>query len=230
MARLREVAAQNGPGSVGGIVSAQATTEEAFLLARMLRDSLQGRLAGFQWSLADAVRDEFLIDADKNPNTSGLRALGIDPTGAEALLSEASGGALKALLVVRSDFSESHSRELLEKLAAKLEFLVVLDTHHHATADHAHVLLPLASFAETDGTFVNRKGRVQRVRPAVEPPGVARPGWQVIGELAALAGGSGVAADAGAVFADLAASVPAFHSLSYEAIGLSGKALAGAAV
>jgi NADH-quinone oxidoreductase subunit G len=226
---LREVAAKHGPASIGGIVSAQATTEEAFLFSRLMRDLLQGRLAGFAWSPSEAVHDDFLIDADKNPNTSGLQALGIDAAGAEALLTEASSGALKALLVLRSDFSESHDHELFEKLAAKLELLVVLDTHHHATADHAHVLLPLASFAETDGTFVNRKGRIQRVRPAVEPPGHARAGWQVIGELSALAGGSAVAADAGAVFAQIAASVPAFQSLSYEAIGLAGKTLAGAA-
>jgi predicted molibdopterin-dependent oxidoreductase YjgC len=176
------------------------------------------------------VHDEFLIDADKNPNSVGLQALGIDASGSEALLNDALSGALKALVVVRSDFSESHNRELLERLAAKLELLVVLDTHHHATADHAHVLLPLGTFAETDGTFVNRKGRIQRVRAAIEPPGVARPGWRVIGELVALAGGSEVAADAGAVLADVAASVPAFQSLSYDAIGLSGKMLAGATV
>jgi NADH-quinone oxidoreductase subunit G len=225
---LREIGTKHGPAAVGGVVSAQATTEEAFLFGRLLRDLLHARLAGFAWSPPDVVHDGFLIDADKNPNTSGLQALGIDTGGAEALLAEAANGALKALVVLRSDFSESHGPELLEKLAAQLELLVVLDTHHHATADHAHVLLPLASFAETDGTFVNRKSRVQRVRPAVEAPGLARAGWQVIGELSALAGGGAVAADACAVLAEIAAAVPAFQSLSYESIGLSGKTLAGA--
>ena len=111
------------------------------------------------------------------------------------------------------------------KLGEKLEYLLVLDTHHHATADCADLLLPIASFAETDGTFVNRKGQVQRIRPAVEPPGAVRPGWQIVGELAERMGAGAAPASATAVFANLAASVPAFRSLSYDAIGLAGQAL-----
>ncbi len=39
------------------------------------------------------------------------------------------------------------------------------------TAERADVVLPAAAFLEKDGTFVNFDRRVQRVRPAVEPPG-----------------------------------------------------------
>lgn len=46
--------------------------------------------------------------------------------------------------------------------------------------DYAHVLLPLAAFAETAGTFVNAEGRRQAFSGAVEPPGQARPGWKIL--------------------------------------------------
>jgi predicted molibdopterin-dependent oxidoreductase YjgC len=46
------------------------------------------------------------------------------------------------------------------------------------------VILPAASFAEKDGTFTNSDRRVQRVRKAVEPPGNARPDWEILSELA----------------------------------------------
>src|SRR5690606_11422429 len=57
--------------------------------------------------------------------------------------------------------------------------------------DYAHALLPLAPFSETEGSFVNVEGRVQRFEPAVKPLGEARPGWKilrVLGEQLALEG------------------------------------------
>jgi predicted molibdopterin-dependent oxidoreductase YjgC len=108
---------------------------------------------------------------------------------------------------------------LLDALEEKVDFLVVLDTHFHQTGERADVLLPIATFAETDGTFVNRNGRVQRIRQAFAAPAGARPGWQVISELCAAVSGSVVLADAGAAFTELAAAVPAFRALSYRSLG-----------
>ena len=48
------------------------------------------------------------------------------------------------------------------------------------TAKLADVILPATCFAEKDGTFTNTERRVQRVRKAVEPPGEARPDWQIL--------------------------------------------------
>ncbi|MGB5833894.1 MAG: NADH-quinone oxidoreductase subunit NuoG [Thiohalocapsa sp.] len=44
----------------------------------------------------------------------------------------------------------------------------------------ADVMLPIAGFAETSGTFVNASGDWQRFQGAVAPPGEARPGWKVL--------------------------------------------------
>ncbi|SPF47881.1 formate dehydrogenase H [Candidatus Sulfotelmatobacter kueseliae] len=67
----------------------------------------------------------------------------------------------------------------------RLEFMVVLDAFATPTARIAHALLPISSFAETEGTFTNMEGRVQKLRPATNAPGEARPGWQVLAELCA---------------------------------------------
>ena len=45
---------------------------------------------------------------------------------------------------------------------------------------YADVLLPVAAFAETPGTFVNLEGTWQTFTAAVSPPGEARPGWKVL--------------------------------------------------
>ncbi len=68
-----------------------------------------------------------------------------------------------------ADPNIAHVQEALEKL----DFLVVQDLFLTETAKAADVVLPGACFAEKDGTFTNTERRVQRVRLAVTPPGVA---------------------------------------------------------
>jgi predicted molibdopterin-dependent oxidoreductase YjgC len=52
------------------------------------------------------------------------------------------------------------------------------------TASLAEVVLPAASFAETDGSYINLTGRLQAVHSAMRPPGQAHPDWWIITELA----------------------------------------------
>jgi NADH-quinone oxidoreductase subunit G len=56
---------------------------------------------------------------------------------------------------------------------------------------HATVILPVAAFAETSGTWVNVEGRWQSVPGAARPPGEARPAWKVLRVLGNLLGLSG---------------------------------------
>ncbi len=60
-----------------------------------------------------------------------------------------------------------------------------------ALAAHADLVLPLAAYAETSGTYVNLEGRWQACAGAAKPQGQARPGWKVLrvlGNLLGLAG------------------------------------------
>jgi NADH-quinone oxidoreductase subunit G len=50
------------------------------------------------------------------------------------------------------------------------------------------VLLPIAPFTETSGTFVNAEGRVQGFHAVVKPLGDTRPAWKVLRVLANLLG------------------------------------------
>lgn len=56
-----------------------------------------------------------------------------------------------------------------------------------AMLDYANVLLPIAVFAETSGTYVNIAGQWQSFAGAVAPAGEARPGWKVLRVLGNLA-------------------------------------------
>jgi len=73
----------------------------------------------------------------------------------------------------------------------KAEFVVALSAFRDAATEYAHVLLPIAPFTETAGTFVSTEGRVQSFHPAVRPIGESRPAWKVLrvlGEMLGLPG------------------------------------------
>jgi NADH-quinone oxidoreductase subunit G len=61
--------------------------------------------------------------------------------------------------------------------------------------DYAHVLLPVAPFSETAGSFVNVEGRVQSFYATVHPLGEARPAWKVLRVLGSLLGRPGFELD-----------------------------------
>ncbi|OFZ67278.1 MAG: NADH-quinone oxidoreductase subunit G [Betaproteobacteria bacterium RBG_16_56_24] len=71
------------------------------------------------------------------------------------------------------------------------DMVVALSAYKHHATDYADVMLPIAPFTETSGTFVNTEGRVQSFRGAVKPLGEARPAWKVLRVLGNLLGVSG---------------------------------------
>jgi NADH-quinone oxidoreductase subunit G len=91
-------------------------------------------------------------------------------------------GNLKALWIMGSD--PAHDCRVAGDALGLIPFLVVQDLFLTDTASMAEVVLPTASFAETDGSFTNLTGRVQAIHAAKRPPGQARPDWWIVTELA----------------------------------------------
>jgi NADH-quinone oxidoreductase subunit G len=74
------------------------------------------------------------------------------------------------------------SADLLDGGAlAKAEFVVAMTPFaNDALKKVAHVILPIGTFAETSGTYVNMEGLWQSQAGAAQPVGEARPGWKVL--------------------------------------------------
>jgi len=67
------------------------------------------------------------------------------------------------------------------------EFVVLFSAfQHESMLDYANVILPMASFVETSGTYINIDNTWQTVKGAYLPPGEARPAWKIIRVLANL--------------------------------------------
>ena len=61
------------------------------------------------------------------------------------------------------------------------QFVVQITAYQNETSmEYADVLLPMAAFAETAGTFINCEGRAQRAEAAVLPRGESRPAWKIL--------------------------------------------------
>jgi formate dehydrogenase alpha subunit len=132
-------------------------------------------------------------------------------------------GRIKALYIMGenpmlSDPNLNHVRHALQQI----EFLVVQDIFLNETAEVAHIVLPAASFAEKSGTFTSTERRVQLIRPALPPPGQARPDWQIITQI-----GQGMGADwhydnPSQIFTELAKLTPQYAGMTYERLEKGG--------
>jgi formate dehydrogenase major subunit len=101
------------------------------------------------------------------------------------IIDAAERGGLKALIIFGEDTLASYpNKNRVEKALSNLELVVQVDMYLNETSKVAHVFLPAASAYEKDGTFTNGDRHIQRVRKVVDPPGEARPDWEIIVTLA----------------------------------------------
>jgi NADH-quinone oxidoreductase subunit G len=84
------------------------------------------------------------------------------------------------LLSVEPEFDCDDPAGVLRSLAGKAFVAALAPYASERTRAYADVILPIAAFAETSGTFVNSEGRWQSFNGAGSPPGEARPGWKVL--------------------------------------------------
>lgn len=74
---------------------------------------------------------------------------------------------------------DSFNPQVARSALNQAEMVVVMSPYKHGN-DFADVLLPIAPFSETSGTFVNAEGRVQSFNGTVKPLGDTRPAWKVL--------------------------------------------------
>lgn len=223
---LADLLRRTPPEALAVVASPEMSNEDLFALRQLL--AARGAVrAGFRVPPAvPGDEDDFLIRADKHPNTRGAELIGPDGDVA-ALLADARAGRVRVLLVFEHDLFDSAWPE--GEVAAALEAvetLVFVGGVANRTSARAHLALPAAAWLERDGTFTNFEGRVQRFRAAVEPAGLARPAWEILGHLLAALGTPPPASRAALWFRQLAAAVPAFAGLGYESLGDTGRLVA----
>ena len=74
------------------------------------------------------------------------------------------------------------------KAMQSAEMVVAMSSYKHHALDYADVLLPIAPFTETAGSFINTEGKIQPFNGAVKPLGETRPAWKVLRVLGTMLG------------------------------------------
>jgi NADH-quinone oxidoreductase subunit G len=114
-------------------------------------------------------------------NTVGAYLAGAVPgkggRSAAAMLAEP----LKAYIVLHAEplLDTDNGAQAVAALTAA-EFVVALTAFASDATEWADVMLPIAPFTETSGTFVNAQGTAQSFKGTVTPRGQTRPGWKVL--------------------------------------------------
>jgi NADH-quinone oxidoreductase subunit G len=223
--RLRRVIEARGPESLVVLASGHATNEDLFSLRRFA-DAVGAGVAAV--TVVTGASDGLLVQAEKAANARGARAVGFDDAG--PTLDKLRGGTAAAALVLGQDVLHESllgSTDVLEGLEA----LVVLDTHQSPLMHVADVMLPVRHATEKHGTLTNHAGRVQRVRPALEPAWDAWTEGEVVARLGAQLGLEGFDGgwDVFATSKQLAETIEAFAGVHLDAVGDQGRPLAGVA-
>jgi NADH-quinone oxidoreductase subunit G len=122
-------------------------------------------------------------------NSVGAQLVGALPRSGGLNASQMLESPLKAYLLLnvepQLDFADSARAA---RALAGADLVVALSAFQSAAMEHADVMLPIAPFTETSGTFVNAEGRVQPFHGVVKPRGDARPAWKVLRVLGQMLG------------------------------------------
>ena len=122
-------------------------------------------------------------------NTVGAQLVNARPAAAGGLsAAQMLGGGLKAALLLNTEPQfDSAAADTAVAGLARADMVITLSPFK-ANMQFSDVLLPVAPFTETSGTFVNAEGRAQGFHAVVKPLGETRPAWKVIRVLANLLG------------------------------------------
>jgi NADH-quinone oxidoreductase subunit G len=87
-------------------------------------------------------------------------------------------GAADTLVILENDLYRRADAEFVDRLLGAAPHVIVLDHLENRTTDRAEIILPAATFAEGDGTFVNNEGRAQRFLQVYVPDGDIQESWR----------------------------------------------------
>jgi NADH-quinone oxidoreductase subunit G len=124
-------------------------------------------------------------------NTVGAQLVGATPGEGGLNAGQMLAGGLKAVFLLNTEPEFDSAAGAKAAAALGQADMVVTLSPFKANLEFSDVLLPIAPWTETPGTFVNAEGRVQSFHAVVKPQGEARPAWKVLRVLGNMLGVQG---------------------------------------
>ena len=188
----KDVAAKQTAGIAGSLASGERVVVLLGNFAQQHPQAAQLQMLAQQIAAATNGKFGFLGEA---ANSVGIYLAGAVPFGAAKQgMNAAQMLALPrkayVLLNVEPELDMHDAQQAMNAMKAA-DMVVAMSAYKHRATEYADVLLPIAPFTETSGTFVSTEGRAQSFRGAVKPLGEARPAWKVLRVLGNLLNVSG---------------------------------------
>jgi NADH-quinone oxidoreductase subunit G len=219
---------EKGAGArIGVVASSKLTNEDLFLIKEIFQRAL-GASVTASFPKPPGHSDDFLIKADKTPNTSGATLLGLaGPVAppAASIIEDALQGRIEVLWIFGHDIFDLIGESKVDELSRNVKLLIVSGTNESPAARAAHWMLPTAAYLEKDGTFVNCHGRLQRIGRAFPPLPDSREDWKVLLDISQKLNHQLAWRNPQEIFSAMAMAVAPFAGLTYKAIGTEGVAL-----
>lgn len=210
--------------SIAFIGSPKLTNEELYLLLKLFEKSKADYIASNALNL-NGEKKFGLISSDSNPNSQGVKNFEI-PSNIDEIVELIFDNKIDALFVASEELFEHVPEEKhpdLKEALSRLKILVVLDYKLTDTVRFADLILPGATSYEKDGTYTNDRGRVQKTKTAIVPPGNAKPDWEVLcllgNKFDSLSFRYKHPKD---VMLDISQNFPTYSGMNYEKVGMLG--------
>lgn len=236
-----------GSNEIIFIASPRTSNENNYVLLKFAKEVLNVHNINYVEHIDKDFEDGFLRTADKSANSTALKEFGIlynlHSISIVNLINAIRERKIKAMFVMEEDFSTFP--DILDVLP-ELDLLIALQYNYNRVTDYADIVLPVTTFAEMDGTFVNINRRVQHFTPALVTANNSRfmgmkmsrldkfgayndrwtqheirdikPSWHVIQLLANKLNADWSFQNAEEVFLEITQYFEAFKGLNYEAL------------
>jgi len=145
--------------------------------------------ANVAWALCRSCQPAALAYVMPECNTMGLALLG--GQGLEKAIDAIANGAADTVIVLENDLYRRIDRAQADALFAKAKTVIALDHIETETTAKATAVLPAATFAESDGIYVNGEGRAQRFVQVYAPKSDIADAWRWLRRVRDAAGRAG---------------------------------------
>ena len=174
------------PSAAADVIAASLLSGErrAILLGNFAMQHLEAsQLMALAQALASITGATLGVCTEAANSVGGYLAGALPQAGglnAQAMLGANGAESRRAYLLLHAEPEFDCANPVAARAALERADLVVVLSEFRTALRYADVLLPIAPFTETSGTFVNCEGRAQRFHGVVRPAGDSRPAWKVL--------------------------------------------------
>jgi NADH-quinone oxidoreductase subunit G len=154
------------PNEIMFLASPKASCEDIYALNKFVKDVIKSKNIDYLRHTDESFEDNMLRVKSISANEKGCDLIIGTPQGIKALdlVENIKNGTIKALYIMDEDFS---NHPLLSDAISGIQLLIIHSSNHSKLSEKADIIFPAATYAESEGTYINIDGRVQHFAAAL---------------------------------------------------------------